>query len=167
MRDMAPLCRTPSWTFKKVKGEILGYVRLRLLTPCRQMNMDYSVCHAISRFKGAKSAVVMYDVFCQWIVHFLDRVHGSSTLSLPEDFDLVGGVGKFHLGAHIKKCFYQYSLNFLPHVGQVDGEVMETVWALLNCVASITRAMTKAHRQEVLDDMMNDINWKKLIGSGR
>jgi len=58
-------------------------------------------------------------------------------------------------------------LNFLPHVGQVDGEVMETVWALLNRVASITRAMTKAHRQEVLDDMMNDINWKKLIGSGR
>jgi Kyakuja-Dileera-Zisupton transposase len=130
------------------------------------MNIDYSVCHAFGQFKHAKRGALMYDVFCQWIKYFFDRVHGSNSLNLPEDFELVGGVGKFHLGAHIKECFYQYSLNFLPHIGQVDGEIMETIWALLNRIASLTRAMTKAYRQEVIDDMIRDINWKKLVASG-
>jgi Kyakuja-Dileera-Zisupton transposase len=130
------------------------------------MNIDYSVCRAFRRFKGAKAGVLAYDVFCQWIIHFLERVDASGTLTLPEDFELLGGVGKFHLGAHVKDCFYQFSLNFLPYVGQIDGEIMETNWALLNRIASLIRAMSKAHRQEVLDDLMHDINWKKLIASG-
>jgi hypothetical protein len=131
------------------------------------MNIDYSVCQAFSRFKHATKGVLMYDVFCQWIINFLARVRRSKSLSLPDDFEMTGGVGKFHLGAHIRECFYRYSLNFLPDCGQVDGEVMETIWAVLNRIAGITRAMTKAHRQEILDDMMNDMNWKKIVGTGR
>ena len=33
-------------------------------------------------------------------------------------------------------------------------------------VAPLTQAMSVAHRQEVLDDHMNDSNWRKMIRIG-
>jgi hypothetical protein len=36
----------------------------------------------------------------------------------------------------------------------------------LNKVSGSIRAMSKAHRHEVLDDYMRDSNWKKLVGIG-
>jgi hypothetical protein len=75
-------------------------------------------------------------------------------------------VGKWHLGAHVPDCFPKYSLNFVDGIGQVDGEILETLWWPIDKVAGITRAMSKAHRQEVLDDNMYDSNWKKWVGIG-
>jgi hypothetical protein len=75
-------------------------------------------------------------------------------------------VGKFHLGAHIRSCFPKYSLNFIPGSGQIDGEIMETLWSLFNKFAGMARAMTMAHRKDVLNDHMRDVNWKKLAGMG-
>ena len=63
-------------------------------------------------------------------------------------------------------CFPKYSLNFVDGIGQVDGEILETLWWPIDKVAGITRAMSKAHRQEVLDDNMYDSNWKKWVGIG-
>jgi hypothetical protein len=48
-------------------------------------------------------------------------------------------------------------------MGQVDGEVVETLWSQLNEVSGSTRTMAAFHRRETLDDHMNDSNWKKLI----
>jgi hypothetical protein len=45
----------------------------------------------------------------------------------------------------------------------VDGEVLETLWAVLNGIANSIRSQSTAHRRETLDDHMNDSNWKKLI----
>ena len=45
----------------------------------------------------------------------------------------------------------------------VDGEVLETLWAVLNGISDSIRSQTTAHRQETLDDHMNDSNWKKMI----
>ena len=50
--------------------------------------------------------------------------------------------------------------------GQLDGEILEALWASLDKVVGSTRSMSCAHRQEVLDDYMNDSNWKKLVGTG-
>ena len=130
------------------------------------MNMDYAICQAIKYFKDVTSVLVIYDICCQWLIRFFQRVASSTTLSLPEKLSVIGAIGKFHLGAHIKDCFHKFSLNFIQYSGQVDGEIMETNWASLNEISGLTRAMTKAHRQEVLDDYMNDLNWKKLTGSG-
>jgi len=69
-------------------------------------------------------------------------------------------------GAHIKECFYKYSLNFVEGSGQIDGEIMETLWSIMNKVSGITRSMSWAHRQEMLDDYMEDGNFKKLVRSG-
>lgn len=109
----------------------------------------------------------MYDVACQWHKHFLQRIEASPYLQIPDPLKIIPAVGKFHLKAHIDECFFRFSLNFLLGVGQADGETMETLWAGLNRILGSTRSMTKHHRQQVLNDYMQDANWKKLIGMGK
>ena len=48
----------------------------------------------------------------------------------------------------------------------VEGEIMETLWSVLDEVAGMTQGMSLAHRQEVLDNYMNDSNWCKIIRIG-
>ena len=48
--------------------------------------------------------------------------------------------------------------------GHIDGEIMETLWSGMNKVSGAARSMSKAHRQETLDDYMRDSNWKKTVG---
>ena len=79
-----------------------------------------------------------------------------------ENIVITPAVGKWHLAAHVRECFSRFSLNFIEGSAQVDGEILETLWSGLDLVAGITQAMSVAHRQEVLDDYMNDSNWKKL-----
>jgi hypothetical protein len=43
---------------------------------------------------------------------------------------------------------------------------METLWAVLNSVSASTRTASLAHRTEILDDHMNDSNFKKLCHIG-
>ena len=61
------------------------------------------------------------------------------------------------------QCFWKFALNFIKGGAQIDGEVMETLWAELDKVAGFVRGMSAAHRQEVLDDLLMDSNWKKLV----
>jgi len=75
-------------------------------------------------------------------------------------------VGKFHLAAHLPRCFARFSLNFVQCTGQLDGEILETLWSEFNKVSASARSMSKAHRVEVYDDHMRDSNWKKLVGMG-
>jgi Kyakuja-Dileera-Zisupton transposase len=130
------------------------------------MNVDYSVCQALAQISGINKVLVIYDICCQWATHFQSRIEASKFLSLRGTLELIPAIGKFHLGAHIPQCFALYSLNFVKGSAQVDGEILETLWSSLNKVASSTRSMSKAHRQEVLDDYMNDSNWKKMVRSG-
>jgi hypothetical protein len=80
-----------------------------------------------------------------------------------DDMEITPAVGKWHLAAHIRECFAKFSLNFIEGSAEVDGEIMETLWSGLDLIAGITQGMTIAHRQEVLDDYINDSNWKKLL----
>jgi hypothetical protein len=110
--------------------------------------------------------LVIYDICCQWIHNFSKRVGRSQHLSIPESTKIIPAVGKFHLGAHIWSCFPLFSLNFVRGAGQQDGEILETLWSNLNKVSGSIRAMSKAHRHEVLDEYMRDSNWKKTVGIG-
>ena len=42
--------------------------------------------------------------------------------------------------------------------GHIDGKIMETLWSGMNKVSGSARSMSKAHRQETLDDYMRDSN---------
>jgi hypothetical protein len=128
------------------------------------MNIDYAVCQSLGSMESSSRVVTIYDVACQWSRNFERRVATSKYLDLSLDMVLIPAVGKWHLGAHVVECFPKYSLNFIKGIGQVDGEVLETLWSTTNKVAGTTRAMGKSHRTEVLDDNMYDSNWKKWMG---
>jgi hypothetical protein len=131
------------------------------------MNIDYAICNALGyKSHGLREALVAYDVACQWSIHFDERVSQSAHLSLPQGLHYIPAVGKFHLASHREDCFAHFSLNFVHGAGQQDGEVLETLWSSLNKAAGSIRAMTKAHRQEMLDQHILDSNWKKLVNMG-
>lgn len=131
--------------------------------------MDYSVCNALNWMTaGLHEAGVIYDVYCAYGVHFKDRLHDlPQYLYIDPDLRIFGGIGKFHLADHVDSCFSKWSLNFMKGAGHIDGEIMETLWSGMNKVSAAARSMTKAHRQETLDDYMRDANWKKTVGIGK
>ena len=48
-------------------------------------------------------------------------------------------------------------------VGNVDGEIMETLWLSLNIISPSTWGMAAPHWQEMLDFQMNDSNFLKMV----
>ncbi|KAG2068302.1 hypothetical protein BDR04DRAFT_1025020 [Suillus decipiens] len=129
------------------------------------MNIDYSICNALNYCSAdIDSSLIIYDVECQWSISFLQRVAHSKGLSMPENMHIIPAVGKFHLSAHKLACFARYSLNFIQGAGQVDGEILETLWVPFNKISLTAQSMSQAHHQEVLDNYMQNSNWKKLVG---
>jgi hypothetical protein len=134
----------------------------------RQMNIDYAICNALKyQSSGLSEGLVIYDIGCQWIVHFQNRLNQSHSLSIPEAMKLLVAVGKFHLSAHIRECFVLYSLNFISGSGQLDGEILETLWAPFNFISASARTMSMASRHQIYDDHMRDSNWKKIVAIGQ
>ncbi|KAI9431647.1 hypothetical protein H4582DRAFT_1822196, partial [Lactarius indigo] len=88
-------------------------------------------------------------------------------LELPDNLELRLGIGLFHIHGHQDTCLARYSPSFIKGGRQIDGETIETLWAPLNEITRSTRGMSTSHRREVIDDHMNDSNWKKLIDLGK
>ena len=84
-------------------------------------------------------------------------------MQLDPQMKIFGAVGKFHLANHVDGCFSKWSLNFMKRAGHINGEIMETLWSGLNKVLGAARSMSKAHRQEILDDYMRDANKSSMI----
>ncbi|KAF8262886.1 hypothetical protein EI94DRAFT_1880812 [Lactarius quietus] len=130
----------------------------------RHINMDYSICKALSfNMTDIPFALVMYDIMCQYRVHFQKRVKKSPELSIPSSLELRMGIGLFHIHGLQDSCLPQFSPSFILGVKQVDGEIIETLWAPLNNISQSLRGMSLVHRQEVLDAHINHLNWKKLV----
>jgi Kyakuja-Dileera-Zisupton transposase len=130
--------------------------------------MDYSIFKALNfNMGGIQAALICYDVMCQWSVHMRDRVTGSRHLKIPDGLELRLGIGLFHIHGHKDTCLARYSPSFIEGGRQIDGETIETLWAPLNEISRSTRGMSTSHRREVIDDHMNDSNWKKLVNLGR
>ena len=130
--------------------------------------MDYSIFKALNfNMGGIEVALICYDVMCQWSVHMKHRVTDSRHLKIPDGLELRLGIGLFHIHGHQDTCLARYSPSFIEGGRQIDGETIETLWAPLNEISRSTRGMTTSHRREVIDDHMNDSNWKKLVDLGR
>jgi len=130
---------------------------------CRQINIDYAICEALKQFPNRRLALIIYDICCQWFINFWKRISESEWLDIWDGIEITPAVGKWHLAAHVRECFSRFSLNFIEGSAEVDGEILETLWSGLDLVAGLTQAMSVAHRQEVLNDYINDSNWKKLL----
>ena len=128
--------------------------------------MDYSICQALKQFPHHDQALVIYDICCQWLIYFQERVSKLESLNSSDSMEITGAVSKLHLAAHILECFAWFTLNFIKGAAEVNGKILETLWSGLDQVAGLTQAMSIAHRQVVLDDYMNDSNWRKIIWTG-
>jgi Kyakuja-Dileera-Zisupton transposase len=138
-----------------------------LISSYRQVNMDYSLCKALSyNMEDIPVALVMYDIMCQYRVHLHERVERSPELSMSDSLELRTGIGLFHIHGHQDSCLSRYSPSYISGAKQVDGEIIETLWAPLNNISRSIRGMSLSHRQEVLDAHMNHSNWKKLVRIG-
>ena len=71
------------------------------------MNVDYSVCNALKiTSDGLQKGLVIYDVMCQYSVHFNDHIQKASDyLQLDPEIKILGAIGKFHLADQIDSCF--------------------------------------------------------------
>ena len=94
--------------------------------------MDNSICSALEYHTDPmNSALIIYDVACQWSINFHQCVQDSHFLSLLHITDLIPVVCKFHMAAHVPRCFSRFSLKFVQGAGQLDGEILETLWSEL------------------------------------
>lgn len=109
----------------------------------------------------------IYDIACQYHKHLDRRVQSSDFLNKDILKRIIHtAIGSFHVHGHKDTCYFRYSTLYVPGVGIIDGEILETLWSVLNDISRSIRTATLAHRAEVLDDHMNDSNWKKLLTSG-
>ncbi|KZP29569.1 hypothetical protein FIBSPDRAFT_884962 [Athelia psychrophila] len=116
---------------------------------------------------GLPGALDIYNINCQycknfwaWIKKWLEE------LGLPENINektLMFAVGSFHLSAHVPECFSQFSLHFIKEIGNIDGEILETLWAAFNNISPMCRPMTGSQWREIYDNFMRDSNWKKMV----
>lgn len=111
---------------------------------------------------------ISYDIACQWSINFYRRL-----AAMPEHLQLSSTiesvrflVPKFHLPAHISKCYGPFSFNFARWVGRTDGEGVERNWAWLNGIARCVSMMGPGGRWDTMDDFCNYSNWKKTINLG-
>ncbi len=131
------------------------------------MNMDYCLSEALKyNMNGIRRIMLLYDIMCQYWKNLHKRFEGNPYIDLPAGLEVVRGIGLFHVHGHKDECYGRFALTFIRGAGLVDGEVLETLWAVLNWISDSIRNMSMAHRREVLDDHMNDSNWKKLVNMG-
>ena len=133
--------------------------------------MDYVFCAQAQHSAKEVEEVNSYDIMCQWYPRFPQRIESvSEALGVAPDFlqtlTIKRGIGLFHVHGHIKECYARYAPSFSIGAGVVDGEVIETLWSVLNDTARSARSMTWWRRQEYLDCHMADSNWKKLVRMG-
>jgi hypothetical protein len=128
--------------------------------------MDFALDRAIKQNTNPQKIgrlQLLYDIMCIYGVHLEDRFKKLAHLDWPQFREFIRCVGVWHIYAHIPKCYGRYSPLYALHTGIVDGEILETLWSLLNNVTQSCRSMSLANREETINFHMNDINWKKTV----
>lgn len=130
----------------------------------QQKHVDWAFLEAL-RTTGVhddQGVMLIYDIVCQYFIHLRDRIGQY----LPVGLEIDRAIGLFHVHGHKDECFYRYASYFIPKVGVVAGEILESLWSTLNTITPATRTATLAHRAEIIDDHASDSNHKKAIGIG-
>ena len=68
---------------------------VRYLGESSQVNVDHSVCKAANyNSTGLRELLIIYDVNCQYLMHFEERLEDvSQYLSLDPDIEVFGAIG--------------------------------------------------------------------------
>ncbi|KIO08023.1 hypothetical protein M404DRAFT_135296, partial [Pisolithus tinctorius Marx 270] len=130
----------------------------------QQVNMDYALVHAMHHGLDPQQLVItFYDINCLYSKNLACWLEENRYLSLPSGLQIQPSIGLWHVHGHQTECFARYAPNFILGAGQVDGEIMETLWSSLNIISPSAWGMVTAHRQELMDFQMNDSNFLKMI----
>ncbi|VDB84679.1 unnamed protein product [Peniophora sp. CBMAI 1063] len=123
-------------------------------------SLDSAFCHTIT--DQITRVQLLYDIWCRYGVHVQKRFKHSG-LDWPKFREVLQGVGVWHIYGHVFECFRRFSPDYSPRAGIVDGEILETLWSLLNGILQACRGMSLAAREEKINMHMNDINHRKII----
>lgn len=131
----------------------------------QQANVDWALVRAImsTGVDMRQALMLIYDIACQYCVHLWKRIGHL----LPEGLEIDHAIGLFHVHGHKNTCLWRYATSFIPGCGVVAGEILESLWSVLNATSPAMRTATLAHRAEMLDDHMTDSNHKKALKMGK
>ncbi|KAF9037245.1 hypothetical protein BJ165DRAFT_1532623 [Panaeolus papilionaceus] len=133
----------------------------------QQKNVDYAFVKSLQSMNVdlRQRVTILYDVACQYFVKLRGRIDPMLASGDPDLRDLVidRAIGLFHVHAHKDQCFFQYSPSFIPGLGTVAGEILESLWAALNNISISLRTASLSYRLETLDDHATDSNHKKIL----
>ncbi|KAF7797546.1 hypothetical protein EIP86_008746 [Pleurotus ostreatoroseus] len=134
----------------------------------RYCNMDYLVLSALRALGELPPLVLSYDVICQWIIHFWQRVQEfSEDLRIdPENVNFRYAIPMYHFRAHKEKDHNKYSLHLLEGVGRSCCEGIERNWPKHEETAASTREMGPGSRHDTLEDHFQYANWRVYTSLG-
>ena len=125
------------------------------------------ICHALKRFPGQHRALIIYDICCQWIIHFRERVSQLEFLQLADSMDITGAVGKWHLAAHILECFPKFSLNFVEGARQVAINQRGDRLNIYNVISDNGKRILYFYFDVYITNVIQYIHFRKSVGNCR
>lgn len=126
---------------------------------------DYALSGALQNTEKISRKVLAYDIGCQYSVNFAARFKLQFPAMNVDDLSIL--IGKMHVHSHIQDCQWRFSFNYTNYVGRMDGEEAERFWSECNQLAGSTKQMNPAHRNDTLDDNINDWNRRKMQNQGK
>ncbi|KAG8780461.1 hypothetical protein FRC12_023010 [Ceratobasidium sp. 428] len=127
-------------------------------------DMAFAAMYKHCSARGWLPIGMTYDVWCHWWVNFFRRAANlPPEYEIPEDLDLVGAVGKWHLLGHIQECWIRWSLDYLQHVGRLEGKGPERVWAHFNEHSGSTSEQGPGQRIDSMNNIAYGWNFCKGI----
>lgn len=129
--------------------------------------MDY-VFGMVLRAIAVSLVLISYDIVCQWFVNLFKRMAQDWPEEIrPQDQKtLIPAIPKLHEPMHRKTGHEAFSFNFIPGVGETDGECPERLWSPHNALGNSTKTQGPGSRQDILDDHFGFWNWQKYISIG-
>ena len=86
----------------------------------QQNHVNFALFQALNttRVDPQQGGMLIYDIVCQYIIHFLERVG----VHLPPGLTIDQAIGLLHVHGHKEECFMHYAPSFIPGSGIVAGE---------------------------------------------
>ncbi|KAG9309138.1 hypothetical protein JVU11DRAFT_10846 [Chiua virens] len=129
--------------------------------------MDYSLANTLwHNMDGVWHVCLFYDINCSYMHNLFAWMNGNDFIDIHSDIQITPGIRIWHVHGHQPKCFPQFAPLYIPGVGWIDGEIIETLWSILNIISTSAHTMSAPHHQELLDFQMNNSNYMKMIRMG-
>lgn len=101
--------------------------------------MDYCLINALSyNMMGLYCMWLFYDINCSYMWKLFQQINSNHMIDIPVDIEIISGIGIWYVHGHQPQCFAWYAPLFIPGIGWIDGEIIETLWSILNTISAST-----------------------------